>query len=173
MPTPLGHALGGLAAGWAVAGPARDRYGIIQQSLWLALFGAAADLDLLVGRHRAESHSLGAAVLVATLAAWPLARAGVIADGRARTWLAVVAAWATHPLLDALAVDNGPPIGIMAFWPVSTGHVQTGWAVFLPVLREYWVARALKYDLWAALRETAILVPVCAAVWWLRRERAG
>jgi hypothetical protein len=57
MPSPVGHALGGIAAGVRLTGNSR-------RALWtLAGIGAAADLDLLVGAHRGISHSLGAAVL--------------------------------------------------------------------------------------------------------------
>src|SRR5262245_45797296 len=102
MPSPVGHALAGLAAGWLVAGPAEDRRGLLRQA---AIFGAVAiapDLDLLIGRHSAESHSLGAAAIVATIALWR--RWPVGATGW-RVWLSIFLAWTTHPLLDSLGSD--------------------------------------------------------------------
>ena len=59
MPSPIGHALGGIAAGWAIAPVKNARNAVL-----LAGAGAAADLDLLVGTHRGPTHSLGAAVLM-------------------------------------------------------------------------------------------------------------
>jgi hypothetical protein len=57
MPSPVGHALGGIAAGVRFTGASR-------RALWiLAAVGAAADVDLLFGAHRGVSHSIGAAVV--------------------------------------------------------------------------------------------------------------
>ncbi len=79
MPSPLGHALGGLAAGWLVAGPAGDRGrgagpagarlrdGRVR-ALAFAGLGMAADLDLLVGRHSQFTHSIGATIVVGLVA---------------------------------------------------------------------------------------------------------
>ena len=156
MPTPIGHGLAGIAAGWVVARPAAPGRALSVQTAALAMLGMAADLDLLVNRHSGETHSLGAAVVGASIAAWwrwPIARE------RWRIWLAAFAAWATHPLLDSLSPDTSPPIGIMAFWPVSSSYVQTGLAVFDPIWRRFWVPGAIRHDMLAVMREI------------LRRER--
>jgi membrane-bound metal-dependent hydrolase YbcI (DUF457 family) len=165
MPSPLGHGLAGLAAGWAVAPPAEGRRRLLTQAAILAALGAAPDLDLLVGRHRYETHSVGAAVIAAALAAavrLPIART------RARIFWAAWAAWATHPLLDMLAPDHWPPIGVMAFWPFSRGFYISGIELFLPIARNWRSSAALWLDARAAMRETVILVPAVALVWWLR-----
>lgn len=77
MPSPLGHALGGWAAGWLVAGPApaEDNDSPRHRRPWLrrvpprtlafAGFGMAADLDLFLGRHSQFTHSIGMAMLIA------------------------------------------------------------------------------------------------------------
>ena len=169
MPSPLGHAIAGVAAGWLVARPAAARRARVVQAALLGGLAMAPDLDLLIGRHSGETHSLGAAVLVASLAAawrWP------IAGTRGRIWLAAFAAWCTHPLLDGLSPDNSAPIGVMAFWPWTRTHVQTGLAVFAPIWRHPLTARVVAHDLIAVLREVAILGPVIALVWVLR-ARAG
>src|SRR3954452_11367330 len=86
VPSPVGHALGALAVGWAVAPrPATSRAAWTQAAL-LAAAGVAPDLDLLMGRHSAETHSLGAAILVATVAAGLRAP---VASTRAGIWMAV------------------------------------------------------------------------------------
>ena len=52
MPSPIGHALAGIAAGWLVAPPdVRDRRGAIRRAAIFALAATAPDLDLLVGAH--------------------------------------------------------------------------------------------------------------------------
>ena len=165
MPTPIGHGLAGIAAGWAVARPAAPGRYILVQSVMLACLGAAPDLDLLVGHHSAQAHSLGAAAIVATIAAgsgWPLA------DARARIWWAAFAAWATHPLLDALAVDTSPPIGVMVFWPFSSTYVQTGLSVFAPVSRAYDAPGFFEHTVLAVAREVLIVGLAVFAAWRLR-----
>lgn len=165
MPSPIGHALGGLAAGWAVTPPARDRRSLVTQAAIFAALGAAPDLDLLIGRHHYEAHSVGAAILAGLLAAWmrwPIGR------GRWRISLAAAAAWASHPLLDMLAPDHSPPIGVMAFWPFSRGFYITGIEIFLPIARQWRRPGVIAWDARAGLREMLILVPLVGLVWWIR-----
>jgi membrane-bound metal-dependent hydrolase YbcI (DUF457 family) len=165
VPSPIGHGLAGLAAGWAIASPATEpRARLVQTASFLAL-GAAPDLDLLFNHHRYETHSIGAALLAGAVAAaigWPLA------STRLRTFFAATAAWATHPLLDMLAPDHWPPIGVMAFWPFSRGFYITGIEIFLPIGRDWRSAAVWWLDARAAARELAILLPIVALVWWVR-----
>jgi membrane-bound metal-dependent hydrolase YbcI (DUF457 family) len=135
------------------------------QAIILALVAAAPDLDLLIGQHRAQSHSIGVAAMVACLAAW---RRWPVAATRARIWLVIFACWCTHPFLDALAYDNSPPQGVMAFWPFTSEYFQTGWSVFEPVWRNFWLRRTFRHDILAALREVLILLPVIVVTWWFR-----
>jgi membrane-bound metal-dependent hydrolase YbcI (DUF457 family) len=171
MPTPIGHGLAGIAAGWTIARPAKWGRPLVVQAVALAALAAAPDLDLLVGRHSAQSHSLGAAAIAATIAAvtcWP------IAEGRSRIWWAAFAAWASHPLLDALALDTSPPIGVMAFWPLSSAYVQTGWSIFAPISRAYGAPGFVAHTMRAVAREVAITGPLVYAAWRLRaRPRMG
>jgi membrane-bound metal-dependent hydrolase YbcI (DUF457 family) len=168
MPSPLGHALASVAVGWAIARPAGGRALLVQTTAF-ALLGTAPDLDLLWDRHRAETHSLGAAVIVATVAAW---RMWPLADTRLRIWLAAFAAWAAHPLTDSLALDNGPPAGVMAFWPISTAYVQTGLSVFAPITRSFDRPGVVIHNLLAVVRELVLLVPIVGAI-WMWRGRTG
>jgi len=168
MPSPLGHAIAGIAAGWVATSPfpvVRQR---VVQAAWLAGLAMAPDFDLLIGRHSGETHSLGAAALAASAAAvwrWP------VAATRWRIWLAAFLAWSSHPLLDALSPDNSPPIGVMAFWPVSHAYLQTGLAVFAPIWRWPFTQRMLRHDVYAVAREIAILTPILIAIFFLRRRR--
>lgn len=166
MPSPVGHGLAGIAAGWAVARPAVDRRGLVVQSAILAAAAAAPDLDLLIGSHSGPTHSLGAAVIVASVALlmrWPVASTG------ARIWVAIFAAYASHPLLDALSPDTAPPIGIMAFWPLSHAYMQTGLAWFDPIWRFPVTARMIRHDVVAVVKEILILVPLCLIIGLGRR----
>ncbi len=166
MPSPIAHGLGGLAAGWIVADPPRTPRAAWTQAIVFAAAGVAPDLDLLIGRHRAEAHSVGAAAIVASMAAlmrWP------VAPTRTRIWLAIFAAWASHPLLDALGTDTSPPVGIMAFWPFSHAYVMTTWRVFGPISRRWHEMGWITGNIPVALREIEIMAPVVAGIWIVRR----
>ena len=74
MPTPIGHAVAGVAAGCfaacAVAGRGRrvsalcSRWGGPGRAIGLlAMLGMCADLDFVVGVHRSATHSIGATVV--------------------------------------------------------------------------------------------------------------
>jgi membrane-bound metal-dependent hydrolase YbcI (DUF457 family) len=150
MPSPVGHALGGIAAGVRLTGNSR-------RALWtLAGIGAAADLDLLVGAHRGISHSLGAAVL-AGLTAWTVTRSP-------RWGAAAAAAWGSHVLLDWLGVDSWPPFGIPVLWPFTGAYYRSPLAIFPSVSRQYWLgARFLYFNALALAVELAILLPLAWA----------
>lgn len=166
MPTPIGHAIAAVAAGWMVAHPARDRRALVIQVVAFGALGVAPDLDLLINRHRGMSHSIGMAAIAATVVA--LVQVPV-AGTRARIWLAAWAAWATHALLDALALDRAAPLGLMAFWPFSREYFQTGLEVFAPVSRAIRAPTFLPTAIIALTRELLILAPIVYAVWRWRR----
>ncbi|NQW05595.1 MAG: metal-dependent hydrolase [Acidobacteria bacterium] len=168
MPSPIGHSLAALAVGWGVAGVATGRSGALRQAAILAAVGVAPDLDLLIGRHSLETHSVGAAVLVASVAAW---QRWPVATSRRVIWTAVALAWLSHPLADALSIDTSSPYGVMALWPVSSGEIYTGWDVFGPISRRYWLDNFWYINLTSLVREVAILLPIATLVWWGRRPR--
>jgi hypothetical protein len=170
VPSPLGHGLAALAIGWAVAGRETPAAGRLAQAATLVAVGVAPDLDLLVGRHSAETHSLGAAVIVAAVAAW---RRWPAATSATRIGLAVFLAWLSHPLLDAMGRDGTPPLGVMLFWPFSPDHVLAPWRLFDAISRRYWLEEFWRHNLQAVAREIAILAPAAAAAWWWRATRTG
>jgi len=134
---------------------------LLRQVAILVAIGMAPDLDLLIGRHSMETHSIGAAALVATLAAW---QRWPVASSRVVIWVAVALAWMSHPLLDALGSDTSAPYGVMAFWPFSTEHVRTGWDVFGPISRRYWRDDFWSINASSVLREVLVLAPIVALV---------
>jgi inner membrane protein len=169
MPSPIGHTLGALAVGWAASGPAA-RGQMIRRTLWIAAFGLAADLDLLIGRHSMETHSVGAALLAGGVAAalrWPLAAT------RGRIFLTATLVWCTHPLLDALGADTSEPFGVMMLWPISNEHVMFD-TVFAPISRRWWLPGFVVNNVVAAAREVLILGPLALGSWLMtRRFRSG
>jgi membrane-bound metal-dependent hydrolase YbcI (DUF457 family) len=159
MPSPIGHALGAAAAGWALGS---ERPSVRRTALLVAV-GLAPDLDLLFGTHSTYTHSVGAVAIV-TLIAW-------LATRDARLTAAVAAAWASHLLLDWLGSDSRDPIGIMALWPFSTAHYQSGFYVFNAISRRYWMPEQFIWgNLKAAAREVAILLPVLALAYWVNTK---
>ena len=151
MPSPVGHALGGIAAGRPFIGRSR-------RALWaLAALGAAADLDLLVGAHRGVSHSIGAAIITGLV---------MFAVTRSARWgLAAAAAWGSHVLLDWLGADSWPPIGIPALWPFSDAYYRSPVAIFPSVSRQYWLGwRFVSFNALALAVELLVLLPIAWAV---------
>jgi membrane-bound metal-dependent hydrolase YbcI (DUF457 family) len=167
MPSPIGHALGGLAAGWLVLGAPRRReprdWPVV--SLALAGLAVAPDLDLLTATHRGITHSVGAA-LITVAVAW-LVLHGRDRD-RAATRLAFAcgAAWGSHVLLDWLGTDTWAPVGVMALWPISAGFYESPLHLFLPISRRifqpelFWIP-----NLRAVLRELILLGPLAFLSW--------
>ena len=159
MPSPVGHALGGLAFGSLIAGH-RVRNGIA-----FAALGMLPDIDFLFGTHSTYTHSLGAALIVG------LATLGWL-RGDLLMAAAAAAAYGSHVLFDWMGRDGSPPIGIMALWPFSSGFYLSDLHLFMAIERRYWRPGFLMHNLAAIAREIAILAPAVALVWWFRiRQR--
>lgn len=163
MPSPIGHAIAGAAAGLALAGMPRDGFG---RTLWrrLAIFGVLGmlpDIDLLIGAHRGPTHGLGTALIVG-LAALAVTR-------NVRLSAAAAAAYGSHILLDWLGSDNSPPIGVMALWPLTREHYQSSLHFFYSVSRRYWMPGFVAHNVRALLWELLVLVPLLALALVARR----
>jgi membrane-bound metal-dependent hydrolase YbcI (DUF457 family) len=172
MPSPIGHALGGLAVHLLSA---RNRDEMWQPGRALLLVGAAVapDLDLLlrfvdgVNHHQGGSHSLAAAV-------WAGLAAGVVAAARrvpraSTIGLAVGLAWGSHLLLDYLGRDTHPPIGLPLLWPFADSYFKFPWPVFLDIGRTLeW--RTMRHNIVAVAWEIAVLLPIPATIYLQRRR---
>jgi membrane-bound metal-dependent hydrolase YbcI (DUF457 family) len=159
MPSPIGHALGGIAVGWH-ASPRQN----LQTAAVLAAVAIAPDLDLAFGIHREVSHSIGAALAAGLVA--------LIATRRPRWALAITLAWGSHVFLDWLSNDTRPPIGVMALWPLTRDYYKASIEIFPPVSRKYWESRFWRYNAHALIAEVLFLGPLtCAAIWWSRFRR--
>ena len=170
MPTPIAHALGGIAASClAVAGsslalrkPASRRsletvirrIGPGRGVIGAAALGVVPDVDLLFGMHRGVTHSLGAVLLAAAIAG------GIAPAARLPAALTAAAAFASHLLLDWLGTDRSPPLGIMAWWPWSDRFHLSDTPLFLRVCREYWSLDCWRHNALAVAVELFLLVPI-------------
>jgi hypothetical protein len=177
MPSPLGHALGGLIVGLAAENrPPADR-----TFRDVALCAAAAclpDVDFLWGRHNMETHSVGFAALVG-LGTWvwarrhaPGQRASPAGWSPAHLAAAVTAAVLSHVLFDWLGSDDFPPLGVMALWPLSQAFYFADAYVFATISRRYWLPGFVAHNLWAVAREVALLAPIAGVLWWQRTRGA-
>jgi membrane-bound metal-dependent hydrolase YbcI (DUF457 family) len=170
MPTPIGHALAGLATAWF--SPCRRSKTVVALCVAAAI---AADLDILIHQHRTFTHSVGAVVIVAVIA-WGIAR-----FARTRTFaaspakesgpalvLTIAAAYGTHIVLDWLGKDTAPPFGLMALWPLSSRYYISGANLFMEISRRYWkpdefIVGNLKAGAW----EVLVLAPIVALAWYV------
>ena len=192
MASPIGHALAGVAVAWSVdlvpgirswrTAPAvaswyeRAGSGL---TLTCAVLGIAPDLDLFFGRfHRTTTHSLisivavaGGAGLLAARARLPrLARGGRGTRGVVtRVIIMCAGAWATHLLLDWLAVDQSTPRGIQLLWPFDGRWFISGWDIFPGTeRRQLFSAATISRNVEAIATDVAILAPVVVVLWLLR-----
>jgi membrane-bound metal-dependent hydrolase YbcI (DUF457 family) len=179
VPTPLGHALGGLATAWfssAISGPANPkvRHGSAKLALGCVVAAVSPDIDILFHSHRTFTHSIGAAAIVGG-AVWIAARLSRQPADRARAAsvaLTVAAAYATHIVLDLLGKDTAPPFGLTALWPFSSRFYLSGADLFMEISRRYWkpdefILGNLKAGAW----ELLVLGPVAAIAWYLNSRR--
>ena len=186
MPSPIGHAIAGVTAGWLVAGAPRGAPSVARvagtlserapATFWreaalFAALGALPDIDLLFDAHSGPTHSLGGMAIIGLTA---LAVARHFRSRRAcRLALACAAAYASHVLLDWLGSDASPPLGVMALWPFSSDYYESDLHVFMAISRRYyqgWVFVA--QNVRAVSLELVILVPILAVVMRLRHRRS-
>jgi membrane-bound metal-dependent hydrolase YbcI (DUF457 family) len=179
MPSPIGHALAGVAAAWAVdliPGDRAWRTAPDTQSLYCragggltvacAVFGAAPDLDLAFIEHRTVTHSIGAVCVVTLFAA-------AIAASRRRPIVRITAmcaaAYGSHLLLDWLGVDRYPPLGLQLLWPINHEWYISGVDLFRQTARQRIFTRGpMLVNLRAIAQEIAILAPVVVVLWLVR-----
>jgi membrane-bound metal-dependent hydrolase YbcI (DUF457 family) len=154
VPSPVGHALGGVIVGQALAPSAL---------LICAVAGVLPDIDFAWGGHNRETHSLGAAA-IAGLVVFAWRRSPRLA-------IAVTLSWASHVLFDWLGSDDTPPLGVMALWPLNSNFYFADAFVFEAISRRYWLDNFIPHNSWAVLREIILLGPICFIAWKVRNRR--
>ncbi len=177
MPSPIGHALAGVAIAWGgdVAGKRRSSTAL---ATTCAVLAAVPDADLLIpGAHRTATHSVTAALIVFIVAALVTGRVTPAAKRRSQPPLVSRAAalcglaYASHLLLDWLGADNYPPRGIQLFWPFSRGWYISDLDVFRQTARQHFLTPPImRQNAIAVAQEIAILLPIVAVIWWARRR---
>ena len=166
MPSPVGHALGGLAVGLLASSRPGWRLAAA-----CAVVAALPDADFLLPiQHRGPSHSVGAVAAAGVLAFVALKLASKVEDA-SRVALVMAAAYGTHVLFDWLGADSSTPRGLMALWPFSSAFYISDLDVFYSVDRRYWLDGFWKRNTIAGFRELLILIPLVSAAWLARRRR--
>ena len=167
MPSPIGHALAGVAAGYLVGGHVAGRV-TVGRNGWptarkllsnrrvvaFGLLGVLPDVDFLFGVHSTYTHSVGAMVVVALFGGNVGVQKGLGAS------VAAAAAYGSHVLLDWLGSDAVAPIGVMALWPLSSEFYMSDRYWFMSVCREYWLLECWWHNAWGLIREVLTLGPV-------------
>jgi membrane-bound metal-dependent hydrolase YbcI (DUF457 family) len=169
MPSPVGHAIAGVAAAFAVSAALKPRTLSIPIVLASAALAISPDFDLLAGPHRTYTHSIGAVAAVGIASCLVLARRP--SDPLAPA-LALATAYASHLMLDWLSKDTAPPSGLAALWPFSWTYYQSPWTVFGEISRRYWLPNEfIVSNMLAALWEGVVLTPFLIVAWttWSRR----
>ena len=173
MPSPLGHALAGVAVGCLVTGrgqsasmsplsPTRRLRQLAtrplgQRVLAFGLLGMLPDVDFLTGFHSAYTHSLGAMLVVGVVTAILGFRL------HPNMGIAAAAAYGSHVLLDWLGTDDVAPYGVMALWPVDGAFFLSELHWFPGVCRGYWLGSCWLNNAGAVLWELSVLGPIAAA----------
>ena len=183
MPSPIGHALGGVAIAWTASlAESHDPAGRTVSDRWLPVYvalAAAPDLDLLVhGAHRTATHSITAMLLVTIVAAavtGQVTRLRASRSGGAARWRVALLcgiSYGSHLLLDWLAADNYPPRGIQLLWPFSSRWFISDIDLFRQTARqEFLTMPIIRQNLIAVAQECLILLPILAVIWWARRRQ--
>ena len=125
------------------------------------------DLDLAIGAHRSLSHSIGAVILVTIVSAAVTGWVTNLPVWRVAAMCGL--AYATHLILDWLAVDMRPPFGLQAFWPFSNAWYISGVNLFPRTERRALLTLpTIRTDLIAMVWETAIMLPIVLLLWLVR-----
>ena len=175
MPSPVGHALAGVALGSLAAGRSLKPRGsrarpptfveclhADRSLITFGTLGVLPDIDFFIGMHSMHTHSIGAIVIVGVFAfVWDNRR-------RARRAVALASAYGSHVLLDWLGSDSVAPIGIMALWPLGSDFYLSDHNWFLAICRQYWLADCWYHNAVAVLREVIVLGIVATSCVWLR-----
>ena len=176
MPSPIGHALAGIAVGCVVGGRASGLSPLCSFG-WAALFqrrdciavllfgllGILPDTDFIFGQHSKYTHSIGAVILIGALVL------ACVGWSYLNTALAASGAYGSHVLLDWLGTDTTVPYGVMALWPFTDAYFLSGQEWFPTVCREYWLTNCWLENIRGALWELILLGPVAAIALYTRK----
>jgi membrane-bound metal-dependent hydrolase YbcI (DUF457 family) len=138
MPTPIGHALGGVISASLFNKEKTKNWIIFVTVLVLA---ELPDIDFLFGLiegrpnkyHHHFTHSFLFVILAAFLAAVIINKIGIIQFSK--SFVLFTVAGVSHIIFDVLALDTSEPFGAPIFWPLWNGYVISPVTIFSDVQR--------------------------------------
>jgi membrane-bound metal-dependent hydrolase YbcI (DUF457 family) len=176
MASPVGHTLAALIA-CAATDVTTRRQPPDYRKAWLFVLAAnAPDLDFLPGLlmgnaslfHHGIHHSIGAAALFG-LTVWAIGR--FRENLSAHTAFVCFLLYLSHLLIDGMTADYWEPYGFPALWPFSPARYHFSVSLFWNIERNgFLTLPTLLHNLNAVLIEAAVLTPIPAAVWIVRRN---
>lgn len=171
MPTPIGHALVGLAIAWSAESIRRVPLGtpaLSTLAVTCAALATAPDLDFIYPPvHRMMSHSVTAVAAVVVLMAVVARRAYPHAPGLFA--LVSALAYASHLALDWMGTDTNLARGIQLWWPFSDGWFISSLEVFrVTRLRGFFTPGVMRMNGLAVVQELLIIAPIVWGAWLLR-----
>ena len=179
MPSPLAHALGGVAVVLiADLLPRRPESRVAPGAggsrlvVACACLAALPDADLLLPiAHRTMTHSV---VAVAAVGLFMIIAAAVTGQVTLKIGVTCVAAYASHLLLDWLQTDPTAPHGLRILWPFSSTWFISDRNIFRGTERRRFLELAtMKSNLVTVVQELAILLPVVGGLWLIRVKAAA
>ena len=177
MPSPIGHALAGVAIAWIapkhhaeIVSRTSGAPGTSSLALICASLAVLPDIDLLfLPTHRTATHSLFTALAVFIVAA---AVTGQV-KGRVSWSFAgmCAAAYASHAVCDWMGKDASVPYGLQILWPASDRWFISPWPIFPGTeRRQIFSGRSVLINLRAVVAEILIFGPLVTML-WIRRTR--
>ena len=172
MPTPVAHALAGVALYLGATRKAsREDWSFAGALVVAAWF---PDLDFGLGfltgvnYHHYFTHSIGFTLLF-TAITYIWARKVRVSPFRYSLWVGF--AYASHLCLDLFSKDKAAPYGLELFWPLSDRFFMSSLTVFDNICRGT-LAKLFGLNNWLAVRrEVLILGPIVLGLWWWSRRR--
>jgi membrane-bound metal-dependent hydrolase YbcI (DUF457 family) len=174
MPSPVGHALAGVATVFTADIATRTRSSPRFVALCAGL-AALPDADLFIpGTHRTFSHSVTAVAITFIVASVVTGKVTGARLKPSRDSVVCALAYASHLLLDWLGADSFPPYDIQMLWPWSDRWFISNLDVFRQTARMHFLtAPIIRQNLIAVAQEMAILAPIVAVLWLVRVKTAA
>src|SRR5262249_25319359 len=116
------------------------------------------------------SHSVTAVAVICLLMILATRVTGQVTNWSATRFVAMcTVAYASHLVLDWMAVDDTPPRGIQMLWPFSQAWFISNWDLFRGTARlGVFTAAAMRQNILAVVQETLMLGPIAWLVWSVR-----
>ena len=165
MPSPIGHALGGVICALTLGGerpslPGPARAPVAPGSAGAAWRRPPPCCPTSTSSGAGTTWRRTAWGLRCSPGSWPWR------GPRGRGWrfaLVVAAAWASHVLFDWLGSDDTPPLGVMALWPLSRPSTSRTPSCSRRSRDATGSTGFWAHNLWALATEVVMLAPVAAA----------